>query len=79
MGRQMTLHYSAIVVKEKGAFWAYVADLPGVYGTGKTAVAARKDLTEALKLFIEDCQADGDPVPRSTAKVVGVSDLVVTA
>lgn len=74
----MTIHYSAIVVKEKGAFWAYVADFPGVYGTGRTAVATRRDLTEALTLYIEDCRADGDPVPRSAAKVVGVEDVVVT-
>ncbi len=61
----MTFHYSIVVVQEKGSCWAYVPDMPGVYGMGKTAALAKKDLAAALKLYIEDCRADGDPVPRS--------------
>lgn len=75
----MTLHYPIVVVKEKGSFWAYVPDLPGVYGRGRTTAAAKKDLSAALKLYVEDCRADGDPVPRSAAKVVSVGEIVVNA
>lgn len=75
----MTLHYSIVVVQEKGAYWTYVPDMPGVYGMGKTAALAKKDLTSALKLYIEDCRADGDPVPRSAAKAIAIDEVAVQA
>lgn len=75
----MTLNYPAVVIREKGGFWAYVPDLPGVYGTGKTCARAKKDLVEALKLYIEDCRDDGDPIPRSAVKIVEVDEVAVTA
>jgi predicted RNase H-like HicB family nuclease len=75
----MTLHYSIVIVKEGKGCWAYVPDLPGVYGTGKTPGTAKKDLAEALKVYIEDCQADGDPLPRSLAKIVQVTSVAIAA
>ncbi len=75
----MTLHYPVVVVKEGKSCWAYVPDLPGVYGSGKTADLAKKDLTEALKLYIEDCQADHDPLPKSAAKIVEVNQIAIPA
>lgn len=75
----MTFHYSIVVVREKGLYWSYVPDMPGAYGTGKTAALAKTDLAEALKLYIEDCRADGDPVPRSAAKVVAIDQVAVQA
>lgn len=75
----MTFHYSIVVVREKSSYWTYVPDMPGVYGTGKTAALAKKDLTSALKLYIEDCRADGDSVPRSVAKVVAIDQVAVQA
>jgi predicted RNase H-like HicB family nuclease len=73
----MRYKFSVVVVKEKRAFWAYVPDLPGVYGRGKTTSAAKKDIAEALALYIADCVASGDPVPRSAAQIVNVDTLSV--
>jgi predicted RNase H-like HicB family nuclease len=67
--------FSVVVVKEKRAHWAYVPDLPGVYGQGRTPLAAKHDLREALSLYIEDCVASGDPVPTSAAQIVNVDTL----
>jgi len=75
----MTLHYPVVVVKEGEAFWAYVPDLPGAYGRGKSEENARNDLVEALKLYIEDCRADGEPPPQSAAKVISISEVSVPA
>ena len=75
----MTLHYPVVVVKEGRECWAYVPDLPGVYGRGPTAAKARKDLVDALLLYIEDCRADGDPIPQSAARIVSVSEIAVPA
>jgi predicted RNase H-like HicB family nuclease len=75
----MTLHYPVVVVKENREFWAYVPDLPGVYGRGKSEGNARKDLIEALKLYIEDCRADGERPPQSAAKIISISEVAVPA
>ena len=73
----MTLRYSTVVVREGRKFWAYVPDLPGVYGLGKTAGKAKKDLAEALELYVEDCRADGGRVPRSVARVVETGQVAI--
>jgi predicted RNase H-like HicB family nuclease len=59
----MKYHYPVVVVKEKSKYWAYIPDLPGVYGIGKTSAQAKKDITQALTLYIEDLIADGQRVP----------------
>jgi predicted RNase H-like HicB family nuclease len=69
--------YPIVVVREKREYWAYIPDIPGIYGRGKTAQKAKDDIREALSLYIEDCLADGDEVPVSSAKVVDVDTLSV--
>jgi len=67
--------FAVIVVKEKREYWAYVPDVPGVYGRGRSAEAARRDIRDALELYVKDCLASGEPVPRSNAQVVNVDTL----
>ncbi|HKA35056.1 MAG TPA: type II toxin-antitoxin system HicB family antitoxin [Candidatus Binatia bacterium] len=74
---KMTRKYPIVIVKEKKDFWAYIPDIPGVYGRGKTARQAKEDIRKALALYIEDCLADGDSVPKSSAKVVDVDTLSI--
>ena len=69
--------YPIVVVKEKTEYWAYIPDIPGVYGRGKTAKKAKEDIRQALSLYIEDCLADGDKTPVSSAKIVGVDTLSI--
>jgi predicted RNase H-like HicB family nuclease len=69
--------YAIVVVREKKEFWAYIPDIPGIYGRGKTARKAKEDIRQALSLHIEDCLADGDKVPVSSARVVDVDTLSV--
>lgn len=73
----MRCTYPVILLKESGEFWAYIPDLPGVYGRGRTHRAAKQDIRAGLQLYIEDCEAAGDPVPRSAAEVVMVDKLSV--
>jgi predicted RNase H-like HicB family nuclease len=75
----MTLHYPVVVIKEGRSCWAYVPDMPGVYGSGKTPERAKNDLVEALKLYIEDCQADGEVPPKSAARIVKVGQVAIAA
>jgi predicted RNase H-like HicB family nuclease len=73
----MRCTYPVVLVKERGEFWAYIPDLPGVYGRGPTRRAAKQDIRAALQLYIEDCEAAADPVPRSAAEVVEVDKVSV--
>jgi predicted RNase H-like HicB family nuclease len=69
--------YPIVVVREKKEYWAYIPDIPGIYGRGKSAKKAKEDIHRALSLYIEDCLADGDQVPTSSAKVVDVDTLSI--
>ena len=66
----MTLIYPIVIVKEKKKYWAYVPDVPGIYGVGKTSTEARKDIAEAIKVYVEDCKKAGDKIPHSLARIV---------
>ena len=69
--------YPIVVVKEKKDYWAYIPDIPGIYGRGKSAKKAKADIYQALSLYIEDCLADGDRVPVSSARIVDVDTLSI--
>lgn len=69
--------YPIVVVKERKEYWAYIPDLPGIYGRGKSTKQAKDDIRKALALYIQDCVADGDKVPVSSAKVVDIDTLSI--
>lgn len=69
--------YPIVVVKERKEYWAYIPDLPGIYGRGKSTKQAKDDIKKALSLYIQDCLADGDKVPVSSAKVVDIDTLSI--
>ena len=73
----MTLNYPVVIVKEKKKFWAYVPDVPGVYGVGATRAQALKDIVQAIKVFIQDCKGDDDKIPHSLARIVGVDKVSI--
>ena len=66
--------FPIVVVKEKQDYWAYV---PDIYGRGKSAKKAKEDIRQALSLCLEDCLADGDKIPVSSAKVIGIDTLSI--
>ena len=74
---KVTRKYPIVVVKEKKEYWAYIPDIPGIYGRGKSAKKAKEDIRQALSLYIEDCLTDGDKIPISSAKVVGIGTLSI--
>ena len=42
----------------EGGFWAICLEIPGANGQGKTVEEARTDLQAAVKLLLEDREAD---------------------
>jgi predicted RNase H-like HicB family nuclease len=69
--------YPIVVIEERKEYWAYIPDLPGIYGRGKSSKQAKDDIKKALALYIQDCLADGDKVPVSSAKVVDIDTLSI--
>ncbi len=60
---KVTRKYPIVVVKEKKEYWAYIPDIPGIYGWGKSAKTAKDDIRDAASFYVEDCLAEGDKVP----------------
>lgn len=55
-----------LVVFEKasdGTIWARVPDLEGCYSCGATIEDAKKNVKEAINLYLEDLFEEGKPVP----------------
>ncbi|MBI5888406.1 MAG: type II toxin-antitoxin system HicB family antitoxin [Deltaproteobacteria bacterium] len=75
----MTLTYPIVLVQEDNQWWAYIPDLPGVYGAGATEEAAKKDIVSALELYIEDLREDGKPIPASHIKKLETDNIQVSA
>lgn len=59
---KVTRKYPIVVVKERKEYWAYIPDIPGIYGRGKSAKKAKEDIRQATSLYVADCLADGDGI-----------------
>jgi predicted RNase H-like HicB family nuclease len=74
----MTFRYRAVVVKEGKGYWSYIPRLKGVYGVGRSESAARKDLQEALQLYLEVCRDEKELPPRPHARVSARDEVTAT-
>ena len=56
--------YTVILEQEPdGGYVVTVPALPGCVTQGDTRDEALRNVREAIELYIEDCEAAGDPVP----------------
>lgn len=61
--------YTVILEQESdGGFVAIVPALPGCVTQGDTRDEALANVREAMELYIEDCVAAGDPVPKEAGR-----------
>ena len=63
------MQYAYLSEKTKTGYSAYVPDLPGCIATGKTRQQLRKRIREAIEIHLNSMAADGDPIPKPTAKL----------
>jgi predicted RNase H-like HicB family nuclease len=56
--------YVALIDGRHGAYGVVVPDLPGCTSAGKTTDQAYRNAMEAVRLWIEDAEADGEKPPR---------------
>ena len=58
------MRYTVILEREAdGGYVASVPLLPGCVSQGDSREEALDNIREAIELYVEDCQAAGDPVP----------------
>jgi predicted RNase H-like HicB family nuclease len=58
------MRYVALVDGKKGAYGAVFPDLPGCTSAGKTLMELYRNAIEAVRLWVEDAEADGEKLPR---------------
>ena len=51
--------FTAIIERDEQWYVAYCPEIPGANGQGATKEAARKSLSEAIALILEDRREDG--------------------
>lgn len=56
--------FSVIITpEEEGGYSAIVPDLPGCISEGDTLEACQANIAEAMELWLEVAQENGDPIP----------------
>jgi len=67
--RRTAMRYTVVLEQEEdGGYVASVPALPGCISQGDNRAEALKNISEAIKLYIEDCRDAGDPVPTEAGK-----------
>jgi predicted RNase H-like HicB family nuclease len=59
----VTQYYIALIDGEHGSYGVVVPDLPGCTSAGETIDRAYRNATEAVRLWVEDAEADGEKLP----------------
>ncbi|MFH1742334.1 MAG: type II toxin-antitoxin system HicB family antitoxin [bacterium] len=54
-----TYRFAAVIEKDEDGYYAFCPELQGCYTSGETFEEARANITDAIRLHLEDCLADG--------------------
>ncbi|HEX7570232.1 MAG TPA: type II toxin-antitoxin system HicB family antitoxin [Verrucomicrobiae bacterium] len=77
------LTYEIVIEREedpKAGYSVYCPDLPGCFSNGGSVAEAKKNMREAIELFLESLIAHGDPIPRPRHAIqIETVDLAVPA
>lgn len=62
----MPSHTFRVIIEpdENDTFHAFVPALPGCHTWGKSLNETKRHIKEAMKLYVEDLVASGEPVPK---------------
>ena len=58
-----TYHFTVVIEPDEDMFHAYVPTLPGCHTFGATLDETRANITEAIELYIECMQQEGETIP----------------
>ena len=65
----MDRRYLVVIEKaEDGSYSAYLPDLPGCVSCGESVAEVKRNIREAIDLYVEDLAAEGQPIPEPTTQ-----------
>lgn len=63
------MKYAIVVEKGDTSYGAYVPDLPGCVAAAETRDEVLTLIKQAIKLHLEEIQADGEPIPQPRSEM----------
>ncbi len=73
------MRYVALIDGKQGAYGVVLPDLPGCTSAGRTVDEAYSNAVEAVRLWVEDAETDGEKLPRSRSVEVIRADPEIAA
>ena len=68
--KQRVLKYDVVFEEQpEGGYTTLVPSLPGCISEGDTFEEAKKNISDAIKLYLEDMEADGEEIPEDKGSV----------
>jgi len=68
--KQKVLKYDVVFEEQEvGGYTVTVPSLPGCISEGDTFEEAKKNISDAIKLFLEDLNADGEEIPEKSSNI----------
>ena len=68
--KKRVLKYDVVFEEQpEGGYTALVPSLPGCISEGDTFEEAKKNISDAIKLYLEDMEADGEEIPEDKGSV----------
>ncbi len=70
------IEYTVIYEKGETNWGAYIPDLPGCVSIGDTFLEVQENIKEAIALYLEVLQEDGQPIPQPSIQVGKIAVMV---
>jgi len=68
--KQKVFKYDVVFEEQEvGGYTVTVPSLPGCISEGDTFEEAKKNISDAIKLFLEDLNADGEEIPEKSSNI----------
>jgi len=68
--KQTVLKYDVVFEEQQvGGYTVTVPSLPGCISEGDTFEEAKKNIADAIKLYVEDLAADGEKIPARNSNI----------
>jgi predicted RNase H-like HicB family nuclease len=76
---RLKMRYVALIDGKQGAYGVVLPDLPGCTSAGRTIDEAYSNAVEAVRLWVEDAEADGEKLPNTRSLEAVRTDPEVAA
>ncbi len=73
---KVKVEYTVIYEKGETNWGAYIPDLPGCVSIGDTFLEVQENIKEAIDLYLEVLQEDGQPIPQPSIEVGKVAVMI---